>query len=369
MTSHKRSTKRTVQPNRSTGGSVAVDLFCGAGGLTHGLLDAGIPVVAGYDTDESCRFPFEKNNAPAVFHNKDVGELKGEDLANHYPEGSVRILVGCAPCVTFSRYTQRLNRSRNPKWSLLRQFARLVQELEPDIISMENVPELQYHSIFEEFLRLLRREGYHFSSEPESRLVYCPDYGIPQQRSRLVILASRLGSIEMIPATHRSKDHRTVRDALSRLPRLNAGEQSARDRLHRASALSELNLRRIKHSKPGGSWRDWPEDLVAECHKAETGETYGSVYGRMEWDQPSPTITTQFYGFGNGRFGHPEQDRALTLREGAILQSFPRHYAFLKPRSKYAFKDVGRMIGNAVPVRLGKVIGKSIIAHLENHGR
>ncbi len=234
---------------------------------------------------------------------------------------------------------------------------------------MENVPELQYHSIFQEFLRVLRSEGYHFSNDPEKRVVYCPDYGIPQHRSRLVILASRLGPIEMTPPTHQPEEHRTVRDVLSRLPSLEAGQRSVRDRLHRASALSELNLRRIKRSKPGGTWRDWPDDLVADCHKAKTGETYASVYGRMEWDQPSPTITTQFYGFGNGRFGHPVQDRALSLREGAILQSFPRHYAFVKPKARYSFKDVGRMIGNAVPVRLGKAIGRSIKAHLEKHGR
>lgn len=358
-----------ADPTRSISGAVAVDLFCGAGGLTRGLLNAGIPVVAGYDTDETCRFPFEKNNVPAVFHNKDVSELTGADLASHYPEGSIRILVGCAPCVTFSRYTQRLKRTRDPKWSLLRQFARLVRELQPDVVSMENVPELQYHSIFKEFLRALRREGYHFSNDPEKRVVYCPDYGLPQHRSRLVILASRIGPIEMIPRTHRPKEHRTVRDVLSRLPSLDAGRRSARDRLHRASALSTLNLRRIRHSKPGGTWREWPEDIVADCHKAETGETYPSVYGRMEWDRPSPTITTQFYGFGNGRFGHPEQDRALSLREGAILQSFPKRYAFVKPRATYSFKDVGRMIGNAVPVRLGKAIGRSIKAHLEKHGR
>jgi DNA (cytosine-5)-methyltransferase 1 len=358
-----------ADPTRFSSGTVAVDLFCGAGGLTRGLLDAGIPVIAGYDTDEACRFPFETNNGPAVFHNKDVSELKGADLASHYPEGAVRLLVGCAPCVTFSRYTQRLNRTRDPKWSLLRQFARLVRELKPDIVSMENVPELQYHSIFKEFLRTLRSENYHFSNDPEKLVVYCPDYGIPQHRSRLVVLASRFGPIEMIPRTHRPKEHRTVRDVLSRLPSLDAGQRSARDRLHRASGLSTLNLRRIKQSKPGGTWRDWPENLIADCHKAETGETYPSVYGRMEWDQPSPTITTQFYGFGNGRFGHPDQDRALSLREGAILQSFPRHYAFVKPKSSYSFKGVGRMIGNAVPVRLGKAIGRSIKAHLDKHGR
>lgn len=363
-----RPTQNTAAPNASANRAAAVDLFCGAGGLTHGLRKAGIPVIAGYDTDECCRFPFERNNEPASFHNTDVSDLKGADLAKHYPPDSIRILVGCAPCVTFSRYAQRTDRTRDPKWSLLGQFGRLIGELKPDIISMENVPDLQHHSIFEEFLKVLSGEGYHFSKKPKERVVYCPDYGIPQHRSRLVILASRLGPIGMIPPTHRPKKHRTVRDVLSRLSKIDAGNGSPVDRLHRASSLSELNLRRIKHSKPGGTWRDWPENLIADCHKLETGETYGSVYGRMEWDRPSPTITTQFYGFGNGRFGHPEQHRALSLREGAILQSFPKRYAFVKPKSNYAFKDVGRMIGNAVPVKLGKAIGRSVRAHLEEYG-
>lgn len=368
MTRTRRSPQNGTQ-RTTTQSAVAVDLFCGAGGLTRGLLDAGIPVVAGYDNDQDCRFPYEKNNEPAVFFKKDVSEVDGVELARHYPEGSTRILVGCAPCVTFSRYTQGLNRSRDPKWSLLRQFARLVTELNPDIVSMENVPELQHHSIFDEFLRTLRDEGYHFSDDAEERVVYCPDYGMPQHRSRLVVLASRLGPIKMLRPTHSAKKHRTVRDALSRLDELEAGGRSRKDRLHRASTLSDLNLKRIRKSKPGGSWRDWPEDLVAECHKEETGETYGSVYGRMEWDRPSPTITTQFFGFGNGRFGHPEQDRALSLREGAILQSFPKHYKFVAPRTQVSIKRVGRMIGNAVPVRLGKAIGRSIKAHLKQHGR
>jgi DNA (cytosine-5)-methyltransferase 1 len=369
MAQHTARTKDAVEQKQSASSPVAVDLFCGAGGLTHGLLNAGIRVVAGYDTDEDCRYAFEQNNSPAVFHNKDVGELKGRALARQYPEGSVRILVGCAPCVTFSRYSHRLNRTRDPKWSLLRQFARLVRELEPDIVSMENVPELQHHSIFDEFLEGLSEEGFHFVDDPDKRIIYCPDYGIPQHRSRLVVLASRLGSIEMIPPTHRPSKHRTVRDALSGLPHLDAGDESITDPLHRASALSKLNLRRMRHSKPGGTWRDWPQDLVAKCHQQDTGKTYPSVYGRMEWDRPSSTITTQFYGFGNGRFGHPEQDRALSLREGAILQSFPTRYAFLEPRQACSFKRIGRMIGNAVPVRLGTAIGRSIKKHLIDHDR
>lgn len=134
--------------------------------------------------------------------------------------------------------------------------------------------------------------------------------------------------------------------------------------MHAASKLSELNLERIRASRPGGTWRDWPKHLVADCHRRETGQTYPGVYGRMHWDEPAPTLTTQFYGFGNGRFGHPKQDRAISLREGAILQGFPKSYSFIPKGAPVHFKALGRMIGNAVPVTLGEVIGQSIASHL-----
>jgi len=255
----------------------------------------------------------------------------------------------------------------DPKWTLLREFGRLVTELKPDIVSMENVPQLQEFPIFESFLQTLRKEGFHFSEIAEERIVYCPDYGMAQNRHRLVVVASRFGPISLIPKTHKPHQYRTVRDVLFDLHKLEAGEVSKHDPLHRCSRLSEINLQRIQLSSPGGSWRDWPTDLVAACHKKKSGKTYPSVYGRMQWDLPSPTMTTQFYGFGNGRFGHPEQNRAISLREGAILQSFPKSYQFVRPGETYSFKGVGRMIGNAVPVRLGEIVGRSINAHLRKY--
>ena len=345
-----------------------VDLFCGAGGLTRGLLDAGIPVAVGYDVDAACKFPYEHNNS-VPFVGISVAEITGKMLKAHYPAGHTRILVGCAPCTTFSRYTQRLTNDDDPKWKLLDEFARLVKELTPDIVSMENVPGLQRHPIFDRFLKTLAREGFHFTEDREEQVVYCPDYGIPQHRRRLVLVASRLGPIKLVAPTHSPSKQRTVRQVLSTLPTLAAGEGDSEDPLHRSSKLSPLNLRRIQHSKPGGTWRDWPSKLVAACHEEETGSTYPSVYGRMEWDEPSPTITTQFFGFGNGRFGHPKQDRALSLREGAILQSFPKSYQFVESGGEYCFKTIGRLIGNAVPVRLGEIIGRTIRLHLEKHGR
>jgi len=236
-------------------------------------------------------------------------------------------------------------------------------------VSMENVPELQRYKIFRDFLSVLVDEGFHFTDDPKKWVVYCPSYGVPQHRRRLVIVASRLGPIELIPPTHSPNEYRKVADVLRTLPRLRAGEVCATDPLHRSSTLSARNLRRIRVSKPGGTWRDWPRGLRAECHKEESGQHYSSVYGRMEWDKPSPTITTQFFGFGNGRFGHPEQDRGLSLREGAMLQSFPKRYQFVEPNAEFHFKRVGKMIGNAVPVRLGVAIGKTITRHLAQHER
>lgn len=362
MPSPSRKSKKLSHPLKAK----AVDLFCGAGGLTRGLLDAGIPVVAGYDTDNACRHAYEHNNRGTKFITTSVSELDGETLASHYPKDHVRILVGCAPCQPFSRYTQGLNTKEDAKWSLLYEFARLVRELKPDIVSMENVPELERHSVFADFLATLSDERFHFDEDEGKRIVYCPDYGIPQHRRRLVILASKLGPIELIPPTHNPDSYRCVKDVLSELPPLAAGEVFAEDPLHCSSRLSSLNLRRIRRSKPGGTWRDWPKELIAECHRAKSGKTYPSVYGRMEWDKPSPTITTQFFGFGNGRFGHPEQHRAISLREGAILQSFPRNYEFVKPGETYCFATIGRMVGNAVPVRLGEVVGLSILKHLRD---
>lgn len=342
----------------------AVDLFCGAGGLTHGLGLAKIPVVAGVDLDPACKFPFEKNNHARFVH-RDVADLRGEDLAALFPASGQRILVGCAPCQSFSRYARRYGATDKRKWGLLNHFSRLVEAVRPVVVSMENVPELRGEQPFRDFVGRLRSCGY----EVGCSSVYCPDYGIPQCRTRLVLLASLRGTVALEPPTHPRGQHTTVRQAISALPPLEAGSADPDDPLHRSSALSELNAERMRCSTPGGCWREWPANLVAKCHRAETGKTYPSVYGRMEWDKPSPTITTQFFGYGSGRFGHPTQHRALSLREGAVLQSFPGDYEFTPPSTKVSFATLGRLIGNAVPVRLGEIIGNAIRSHLEGQPR
>jgi DNA (cytosine-5)-methyltransferase 1 len=339
----------------------AVDLFCGAGGLTRGLIDEGINVAAGLDIDEDCAFPFEENNCPAKFLKLDVAQLSAKTLRRLYPKGHLRVLVGCAPCQPFSKYTQGQNPNGNSKWLLLPAFARLVKETKPHVVSMENVPELEKHAVFEKFVRALEKSKYHVSYS----VVFCPDYGVPQNRSRLVLFASRLGPINILEPTHSIEDYRTVKDAIGLLPRLKAGHMHRDDPLHCCNGLSAINLKRISASRPGGTWRDWPREIVAKCHREKSGKSYPSVYGRMRWDEPSPTITTQFYGFGSGRFGHPSQRRAISLREGAILQSFPKDYVFVKLGNEYSMKKIGKLIGNAVPVKLGRAIGKSIRKHAE----
>lgn len=334
-----------------------VDLFCGAGGLTHGFVLEGLPVVAGIDMDPACRFPYEANNQ-ARFVERDISKVTAEELKELYGDAEVKVLAGCAPCQPFSTYAQRYSLDSDGKWGLLYEFARLAKETKPDVITMENVPTVAKHAVFHDFVDTLKRLKYHVWYD----VVDSSRYGVPQARRRMVLLASRYGEIEFIPPTHEKP--KTVREAIGRLRPLQAGEAAPRDKLHVASTLTEKNLQRIRLSKPGGTWRDWPKHLVAECHRSESGRTYPSVYGRMEWDKPAPTMTTQCYGFGNGRFGHPEQDRAISLREAAILQSFPRNYAFVPKGGEVSFTTLGRLIGNAVPVDLGRAIARSINRHL-----
>jgi DNA (cytosine-5)-methyltransferase 1 len=340
-----------------------VDLFCGAGGLTYGLSQAGIRIRVGVDIDPACRYPYTANNK-AKFLLKSVGDLSGEDLSKFYLDDGVRLLAGCAPCQTFSSYNQKASQE-DDRWWLLRHFGRLVEELEPDLVTMENVPGLMEHTVFDEFVKTLETADYRVSF----RLVNCEEYGVPQHRKRLVLLASRFGPIELMSPEDFGRGKVSVRDVIGdgKVPKLAAGHADPNDRLHQCSALSPLNMKRMKASKPGGTWRDWEPELVAACHKKASGKTYPGVYGRMSWDDVAPTVTTQFYGFGNGRFGHPEQDRAISLREGAILQSFPPDYEFVPEGEPVQMKAIGRLIGNAVPVALGEVIGLSIKAHVKAH--
>ncbi|MEK3812898.1 DNA cytosine methyltransferase [Bacillus sp. FSL R7-0685] len=338
---------------------IAVDLFCGVGGLTHGVQKTGINVAAGIDIDETCKYSFEFNNN-STFINKSVSEITSKELLSFYGEDTdtIKVLMGCAPCQPFSTYTRKKNKENtDSRWGLLYSFASLIEQIKPEIVSMENVPSITKETVFKDFVENLENQGYFV----HWKVVFCPDYGVPQNRKRLILLASKIGKISLIPPTHTKENYVTVKDVIGNLPEIEAGEVHKNDSLHRSSKLSEKNLLRIQQSKPGGTWRDWDKELISSCHKKKSGSSYGSVYGRMEWTKPSPTITTQFYGYGNGRFGHPVQNRAISLREGALLQTFPKEYIFNNPEQEISLKKTGTHIGNAVPVRLGEVIGMSII--------
>lgn len=343
-----------------------VDIFCGAGGLTHGFILEGFNVVAGVDYDESCRYAYEHNNKGAKFIQSKIEDIASEEVLSWYEPNNPKILVGCAPCQPFSSHTNKIQ-NKNDEWQLVGTFADLILEVQPDIVSMENVPRLQTFqkgSVFNEFIEKLKSANYHVFYKK----VFCPDYGIPQKRERLVVLASKYGDISLIPPTHSKDNYPTISQAIQHLPSIEAGDYCESDLLHRASKLSDLNLKRIRASKPGGTWLDWDEELRTDCHRRDSGQTYKSVYGRMSWDEPSPTITTQAFRYGTGRFGHPEQDRGLSLREMALLQTFPDNYEFVDPeKSQYTYSKIGCHIGNAVPVTLAQVIAKSISKHLEEY--
>lgn len=338
-----------------------VDLFCGVGGLTHGFVKEGFDVAAGLDADSRCKFAYEANNHAKFIHKK-LEDVSSEEIASLYPKRRTRILVGCAPCQPFSPYTRKVEEKES--WKLLDVFAELIGGVVPDVVSMENVTRLKSFDggrIYKNFVSRLKAAGYFVTTYS----VFCPRYGVPQTRRRLVLFGSRYGPIKLAKSTHTPKDFPTVRSVIGALPEVRQGEVHPLDSLHRAKRLSSLNLQRIRESKPGGTWKDWSAELLLDCYKRESGKTFRNVYGRMVWDSLAPTITTEFPGIGRGRFGHPEQDRAITLREGALLQTFPIEYVFAPLGQAINITAASRHIGNAVPVALGRAIARSIAEHLE----
>jgi DNA (cytosine-5)-methyltransferase 1 len=342
-----------------------IDLFCGIGGLSYGFKEEDFEILAGIDADSSCKYAFEANN-DSIFIDEKIENVSASTINALFKDKKIKILVGCAPCQPFSSYMFKDSEKKDNKWNLLYEFSKLIEETEPDIISMENVPQLMNFKkapVLKDFIKSLEKLKYHISYE----VVYCPNYGIPQNRKRFVLLASKLGPIKLISPTHNSKTYKTVRDAIGGLTPLADGEQSPNDELHKARKLTPINRERILNTPYGGGWKDWPEDLRLDCHKKDGGKTYMSVYGRMKWEEPSPTITTHCTGYGNGRFGHPEQHRAITLREAALLQTFPIGYKFYPEDEPFSSTRIARQIGNAVPVQLGRIIAQTIKLHLSEY--
>ena len=343
-----------------------VDLFCGIGGLTHGFITERFTVSTGVDFDNTCSYAYTTNNN-AKFLYKDVTELTAKELNDLFPENKRKILVGCAPCQPFSIFNYKNNNNaekqkEDKKWRLLYSFADLIEATQPEIVSMENVPQLQNFNggkVFNDFVERLEKNDYKVSFGTYN----AQNYGVPQRRKRLILLASKYAKFELISPTHKD-NYVTVRQAIGHLPKIEDGEHCEDDFLHFARKLKDINKKRIKATPEGGSWQDWNDDLLLECHKRKGGKMYSSVYGRMSWNNVAPTMTTYCTGLNNGRFGHPEQNRAISLREAAMLQSFPENYDLIEPDKGFNVQVLSRQIGNAVPVGLGQAIAKSIKKHI-----
>ena len=343
-----------------------VDLFCGIGGLSYGLKSQGMKILAGYDLDWTCKYAYETNTG-GTFYYRDVKTISGAEIKKLYSKKKnvIRVLAGCAPCQPFSSYAFKNKEKDKKKYDLLYEFGRLVEEVQPDIVTMENVTQIVNFKL-KPVLRDFVNKLYSLKYKVDARKIYCPDYGIPQTRKRLVLVASKFGDIELIPPTHIKANYVSVRETIGDLPALSSGAADPIDPLHRCRSLSPINLKRLEATPYGGSWRDWPAELMLDCHKKETGKSFGSVYGRMVWDEPAPTMTTLCTGIGNGRFGHPEQNRAISAREAALFQTFPMTYKFFPNEQEVSLTKASRYIGNAVPPRLGEVIAESIQQHVNN---
>ncbi|MBI2059577.1 MAG: DNA cytosine methyltransferase [Nitrospirae bacterium] len=335
----------------------AFDFFCGAGGLTRGLLDAGITVLAGFDADGSCAETYERNNSPSRYVEADIRTLAMKDLRNS-SKGAIMsemLFVGCAPCQPFTKQVKNGNSA--PVETLLGAFGRLIEMATPRTVLMENVPgiaRVRGNSTFKRFLRCLESNGYLV----DVGVLDAKKLGVPQTRRRLILIAMR-GRKPTLPKPISSaglRPYRTVRQAIGHFPPIEAGESHLTVPNHTAASLSPTNLERIKHTpKDGGDRRSWPPYLRLECHN-ENHQGHTDVYGRMRWDAPAPTLTGRCNSLSNGRYGHPTQDRAISLREAAALQSFPDRYVF-----SGTDQHIAKQIGNAVPVALAKSLGEHIL--------
>lgn len=333
----------------------AVDLFCGAGGLTQGLRRAGWDVLLGIDIDPAVRKTYVNNNPGADFLAADVRHICGDDI--HALTGSIPseelLLAGCAPCQPFSKQRRTVDGGRVSDATLLLDFARLVRELRPRAVLMENVPGIDKNpgrGVLVDFLQTLRENGY----DPAHGIVNACDHGVPQHRRRYVLLTVK-GTTVALPQKHDTSEN-TVRTAIGGFPVIDAGETHSSVPNHYAARLSQLNLSRIRATPAdGGSRRNWPQNLELECHKND-GIGFSDVYGRMWWDRVAPTLTSRCNSLSNGRFGHPEQHRAISLREAAALQSFSDDYEFFGPKNRIA-----QWIGNAVPVCFAEALGATAL--------
>lgn len=347
----------------------AIELFSGCGGLSTGLTRAGFTILSAVEINSVAAQSYKANHKDVHVHVEDVCKVTAASLLkeNNLQVGELDLLAGCSPCQGFSRLRKGESGRNDPRNKLVYEYLRLVKELKPKTILMENVPGIittEYGlEIFGEVKQELEDMGY----VVDYRVINVADYGVPQFRKRFVLLGSRYKdfAVKLPRETHTSpekskrqnkKPWRTVRQAFDGLPQLGNGQTDPNLPLHTCSANGELNMRRIKAvPRNGGSRSSFPPELVLACHK-KYPNGYKDVYGRMSWDRPSPTMTGGCTNITRGRFVHPEQDRGISLLEAARLQSFPDNYIFVGN-----FGEKSLQIGNAVPVQLGEIMGKQLV--------
>ena len=338
------------------------DFFCGCGGTSAGLRTAGMNISVGIDNDADSGATFTKNFPEANFLLRDIRLLQSYDLAPYFSKNRSRPLLfsACAPCQPFTR--QRTNKNgTDDRSALLDEIHRFIRVFRPEYVFVENVAGLQNVSPEEgplgRFKNLLEELGYN----NYSGVLRAQDYGVPQYRRRFVLLASALGKLDWPPtATHGpgtvNPKFETVWDWIGTLPPIEAGEADPSISSHRAANLSPLNLKRIAATPSGGGRRDWPEELRLNCHEGYTGHT--DVYGRLHKDRPAAALTTRCTSLSNGRYGHPVQNRAISVREAARLQTFQDFFEFDGSQT-----SIARQIGNAVPVKFAEAFGRHIYRH------
>jgi DNA (cytosine-5)-methyltransferase 1 len=306
---------------------------------------------------------YRRNFPEATFFERDINDVTPSEMAAALGPSDLPLLISaCAPCQPYSTFASA--KRADPQRTLLLRLLPLLDALNPTFVLIENVPGLRSKSApastFSRFCKALRDRGFHTTTD----VVDCQNYGVPQRRRRLIIMGSRLGPISIPRATHgRRQDQRplsTVGDWIGHFPAIAAGEAHPLVPNHIASALTDLNLRRLQATPEGGGRDDWPAELHLTCHAEHDG--HSDVYGRMRWDAPAPVLTTKCTSISNGRFGHPTQDRPISVREAASLQTFPEDFIF-----EGGIKSATRQVGNAVPVLLAQRLGEAFLRHLEAH--
>lgn len=338
-----------------------VDSFSGAGGLSLGLSEAGIEILLSFDIDKRCIETLQSN--PKYFQHhamcEDIRNMLNGNLLTQIgmKQGELFLLAGGPPCQGFS--VQRIGNDSDSRNELVLIYGKLIEEVRPMFFVMENVSGIQGKrgkAILSELITKAESVGYHV----HKNLVDAEHYGVPQRRKRIILVGERedIGSDYEFPKPTGEK--RTVRDTIAFLPPPpEDGKPHPDYPLHRRDRLSEKNLQRINALQQGQGREFLPKELLADCHKVDSAIIgHRNVYGRMSWDDVAPTITARFDSFTRGLFGHPDQSRSISLCEGALLQTFPLDYSF-----KGSKIEIARQIGNAVPPKLSKIIGESIISY------